>query len=129
MRAVLRPRAAKAPASRLHCTATLVLDESGMICDCCTTAEELFGYRLRVLIKQHVSSLFPQLAGIDLLQDDQISPLLEDLCQGGHVFLAHSRKGNVFPCELSMVTVGEAGRRSVKLFVLPHDAAQPDLRA
>ncbi len=111
--------------SGLRSPLTLMLDESGMIRDCCLTSEEMFGYSLRTLVSQHVSMVLPQLSGIELVQDGQLNSLFEDLCQGGYRFSAHTREGAIFPSELTLVSQDLAGRRALRLFVLPcADAAE-----
>lgn len=97
----------------------LVLDESGMIRDCSIACEELFGYSLRELSTQHVSGLLPELKGIELVHDGRLNAPLEYLCHCGHVFWAHNRQGGFFPSELSLVRLENAGRRILRLFVLP----------
>jgi PAS domain S-box-containing protein len=103
--------------------ASLTLDESGMIRDCCRAAEKLFGYSLRQLCSQHVSALIPQLSGIEMVQEGQVNPKLAYLCRCGHLFRAESRYGDILPSELSLVRLENAGRRMLKLFVLPSVAA------
>ena len=99
--------------------ASLMLDENGMIRDCCATGEKLFGYSLRILLAQHVSNIFPQLRGIELVQDGQVNPWLDDLCRCGHVFLARSGYGGIVPSELSLVSREQAGTRLLRLLVMP----------
>ena len=97
----------------------LILDESGMICDCSKTSEELFGYNLRELISLHVSKLLPQLSEIELVQNGQVNPRLVYLCHCGHLFKAQSHHGGSFLSELCLVCLYNAGKRILKLFILP----------
>jgi hypothetical protein len=105
---------------------TLMLDERGLIRDCCVSSEETFGYSLRTLVSQHVSVVLPQLSGIELVQDGQLNSRFEDLCHGGHCFSAHTREGEIFSSELSLVSQELAGHRGLKLFVLPCAGAVAD---
>ena len=99
--------------------AALLLDESGMIRDCCNIGEELFGYSLSDMVSQHVSKLLPQLCGIELVKDGQLNPKLDYLCHCGHLFGVQTQLGGILPSELSLVSLEHAGRRILKLFVLP----------
>ncbi len=106
----------------------LILDECGMIRDCSDAGEELFGYKLRELISLPVSKLLPQLSEMELIQDGQFNPRFAYLCRCGHLFRAQNQHGRTFLSELGLVSLNQAGKRILKLFVLPsadlesHDA-------
>jgi PAS domain S-box-containing protein len=97
---------------------SLMLDEGGMILGCSETCEELFGYDLHELTLQHVSTLFPQLAEIELVQKSRLNPLLVYLCHCGSLFRGQCKNGEILQRELSIVSLNHAGKRVVKLFVL-----------
>ena len=99
--------------------ATLLLDENGMIRDCSNTGEELFGYTFRDIVSQHVSKLLPQLSGVELVKDGQLNPKLDYLCHCGHLFEVQTEFGGILPSELSLVSLEHAGKRILKLFILP----------
>jgi hypothetical protein len=98
--------------------AALILDEGGIIRDCNNT-EELFGYKLRELLSQHISKLLPQLAEFELIQDGQFNPRFSYLCRCGHLFKAQSQDGDTFLSELDPVSLARAERRILKLYILP----------
>ena len=98
--------------------AALILDESGIIRDCNNT-EELFGYKLRELLSQHISKLLPQLTEFELVQDGKFNPKFSYLCRCGHLFKAKNRDGATFFSELSLVNLNHTGKRILKLYVLP----------
>lgn len=98
--------------------AALILDESGIIRDCNNT-EELFGYKLRELLSQHISKLLPQLKEFELIQDGKFNPRFSYLCRCGHLFKAQNRHGATFLSELSLVNLNHTGKRILKLYVLP----------
>jgi PAS domain S-box-containing protein len=108
---------------KLQELAALVLDESGAICDCNKSVEQLFGYRRSDLVLQHVSTLLPQLSGFALMRDGQIDPHLDFLCHCGHLFQAKNRHGEVFSIELSLVQLEQDGKRILRLLVCPASSA------
>lgn len=103
--------------------AALTLDESGMICDCSKAGEELFGYSLAEMAWQHVTSLLPQLSGINLVQDGQVNSLLVFLSRCGHQFQVRNRHGGTIPSELSFVNVSPAGKLMLRLIIRPSVSA------
>jgi PAS domain S-box-containing protein len=105
----------------------LILDENGMIRDCSHTSEELFGYKLRELISLHVSKLLPQLSEFDLIQNGQFNPRFVYLCHCGHLFTAQKSEGGTFLSELCLVNLYQAGKRILKLFVLPSFSLESEL--
>ncbi len=95
--------------------AALILDEKGVICDCSRAGEDLFGYRRSELVWQHVSKLFPQLAGIPLIHNEQVNPRLGFLCRCGHLFRVHSRHDGVLYSALHFVHLHSRGKRMIRL--------------
>jgi hypothetical protein len=108
-----------------HVTPVLSLDERGMILDCSQSFEKLFGFEWRDLIWHHVSWIFPQLTGVELIQAGQFNPLLNYLCGCGHLFQVQNRQGNSFSSNLSFVHIEHDGRRSLSLMVQPVADAKP----
>ncbi len=97
----------------------LSLDERGMIRDCSKSCEGFFGYPRTDLVKQHVSTLFPQLSGVALVQKGQFNPLLSFICRCGQLFQAQNREGATFPCNLIFVPLENNGRRTLRMIVSP----------
>lgn len=114
----LQPRADEYLTER-HEPPELSLDELGMIQNCSKSFETLFGFQRRDLVWNHISRLFPQLTGVDLVQAGQLNPFLNYLCHCGHLYQAHNRQGDTFPCNLSFVRVEFDGRRFLRLIVNP----------
>ena len=74
----------------------LSLGERGLIQDCSKSLEILFGFRRSDLVWEHVSKLFPQLAGVELVQAGQVNPMLKYLCRCGQSYQAQNRHGESF---------------------------------
>jgi hypothetical protein len=98
---------------------SLSLDEQGMILDCSNSFEMLFGVKRSELFWHHVSMLFPQLTGVDLVQNGKFNPLLNYLCRCGHLYQAQNRQGDSFSSSLNFAHIGYDGSRSVRMFVQP----------
>lgn len=101
----------------------LSLDERGMIQDCSKSFEMLFGFRRSDLVLHHVSMLFPQLTGVELVQAGKFNPLLNYLCRCGHLYQAQNRQGDSFFSKLSFAYIGYDGSRSLRMLVRPTDMA------
>lgn len=102
----------------------LSLDERGMILECSKSFEMLFGFRYNDLVWHHVSLLFPQLMGVELVQAGQLNPLLNYLCRCGHLYQTRNRQGDSFFSRLSFVFIGYDGSQSLRMIVRPLDRAQ-----
>ncbi len=105
--------------TKLHGPPALSLDERGMIRDCTASCEEFFGYQRQDLLDHHISSLFPQLEGVALVEDGQFNPLLNFICRCGQLFHAQSREGDTFPCNLIFVSLENNGKRTLRMIVSP----------
>ncbi len=103
--------------------AALTLDEQGMILDCSESGEELFGYSRLELLQQHVSTLLPQLSGIDLFRDGEPNALLAFLCRIGHLFQVQCCEGVTFHSELTFVHLNHAGKSILRLIAHPFRSA------
>ncbi len=97
----------------------LALDETGFIQKCSESCAKLFGYQGPDLVKQHISSLFPQLSGHKLMMDGRFNPMLDFLCHCGHLFQTQNSHGDTFKSELSFVRIESGGQRSLRLLVRP----------
>jgi len=104
----------------------LSLDERGMILDCSKSFRTLFGFQRSELVWQHVSTLFPQLAEIDLVQAGQVNSLLSYLCRCGKLYQAINRQGDSFSINLSFVRIEYKGRGILRLIVHPFMNAECD---
>ena len=100
-------------------TATLVLDERGMICDCHGACEALFDYGSSELLGRHVCLLLPQLADMELLQDGQPNPRLRYLCRVGQQFEAQRKDGARFDSEIFLNLLAAKDRGCLSLIVRP----------
>jgi PAS domain S-box-containing protein len=97
----------------------LMLDEHGMICDCNSSCEALFGYDRGELLGEHVSLLLPQLDARELMRDGQPNPRLRFLCRVSHSFQAVSSDAEKFPCDLFLNVINWEGRDCLSLIVHP----------
>ncbi len=80
--------------------ATFTLDDLGIIRDCSSACEQIFGYMQEALVGRHISMLLPQLANTELVQEGRINPHLGFLCHCACVFQARCRDGRSFTSEL-----------------------------
>jgi PAS domain S-box-containing protein len=104
----------------------LSLDERGMILDCSKSFRTLFGFRRSDLVWQHVSTLFPQFAGVELIQAGQANSLLSYLCRCGKRYQAKNRQGDIFPINLSFVRIEYKGKGILRLIVHPLASGECD---
>lgn len=95
----------------------LSLDESGVIHDCSRSFEKLLGFLREELVERHVSTLLPQLAGVELVQAGHFNPLLNYLCRCGHCFMVQNQRGDTLDINLNFVHLGYDGGRFLKMFV------------
>jgi PAS domain S-box-containing protein len=102
----------------------LSLDERGMIQDCTKSFEQLFGFKRTELVWQHVSRLFPQLDGIELVQAGKINSHLQYISRCGRNYLTQNRQGDMFFANLCFVRVEYNGRHSLRLIVNPSKEAE-----
>ena len=114
-----RPVEGVCNAIQRHDPPALSLDDHGVIQDCSKSFETLFGFLRSDLVRQHVSTLFPQLSGVELMRAGQFNPQLNYLCRCGHLFHVQNRKGDILAINLNFVHIGYAGNRFLKLFVRP----------
>jgi PAS domain S-box-containing protein len=78
----------------------LALDDHGRVLECNPTCEQRFGYRRDELTGRHISTLFPELEGIELVMDERINSRLAFLCHSGIPFQARHRDGKKLASEL-----------------------------
>ena len=97
----------------------LSLDDDGFIQICSDSCAQLFGYHGPDLTSHHISSLFPQLSGQELLLDGQLNPMLDFLCHCGHPFLAMDRQGGTFKSALNLIRIMHPGSSNLRLIVRP----------
>jgi hypothetical protein len=72
---------------------------------------------------RHVSTLFTQLTGVELVQAGPVNPFLNYLCRCGQLFQAQNQQGDTFSSKLSFVRLEYEGRRFLRLIVNPSDNA------
>lgn len=99
----------------------LMLDESGMIQDCTGASEKLLGYRGSELVWRHVSTLLPQLAGVDLFPNGQLNSRLHFLCSIGGYFQALRRSGERFASDLFLNDLSNPGAPRLRMIVRPYE--------
>ena len=105
----------------------LSLDERGMILDCSQSFRKLFGLRRSDLVWKHVSTLFPQLAGVELVQSSgQVNSLLNYLCRCGKLYQAKNRQGDTFSINLSFVRIEYKGKGILRLIAHPFAGGESD---
>jgi PAS domain S-box-containing protein len=80
--------------------ATMALNDDGVIQDCSSACERIFGYKQAELLGRHVSLLLPKLEGIQLICHNEINPRLKYLCHCAIPFLAKRRDGKIFAGEV-----------------------------
>lgn len=97
--------------------AGLLLDEHGIVRDCDSASEMLFGHRRSDMVARHVSMLLPQLAGIELLKDGQPNSKLRFHCRIGVRYQVLKRNGESFPCELFLNRLDNPGSPPLRLIV------------
>lgn len=110
--------------TKLHGPPAMSLDERGMIHDCTKSCEEFFGYQRPDIVKHHVSSLFPQLTGVALIQEGRFNPVLNFICRCGQLFEAQNRQGDTLPCNLFFVPLENNGKRTLRMIVSPSRSAK-----
>jgi PAS domain S-box-containing protein len=97
----------------------LSLDDRGMIIDCSKSFGRLFGFHRSDLVWHHVSTLFPQLEGVELVQGGQVNSFINYLCRCGQVYQAKNRSGDMFSSHLSFVRIEYNGKRILRMIVHP----------
>jgi PAS domain S-box-containing protein len=98
----------------------LSLDDHGFIHDINTSCGKLFGYQRQDVVNHHVSKLFPQFSGVELVKDGNVNSSLNYLFRCGHHFQAQKQQGDIFSSNLSFVRVGSEERRYFRMTVHPH---------
>lgn len=99
--------------------AALTLDGRGMIRYCNRAGESLFKYRRSELAWRHVSTLLPELADVELLQDGEINSRLRFLYHIGRPFQALTQEGERFDGELFISVLDNTGGGRLSLIVRP----------
>lgn len=94
--------------------ATLTLDDQGVILECGTICESMFGYPSGALLGSPVSRLIPQLSAIELVEDERINSRVAHLCHCAIAFEARRRDGQTFASELF---INRLGRHNVAVLV------------
>jgi PAS domain S-box-containing protein len=80
--------------------ATIFLNEQGLIQDCNSTCEQLFGYPRTALLGRHISLLVPKLKHTELVKQSKINPRLAYLCHCAIPFRTRRRDGGSFASQL-----------------------------
>jgi PAS domain S-box-containing protein len=101
--------------------AKITLNDQGIILNCCSTCEHVFGYRQDELEGRHVSTLLPYLRDTELVLEDRINSRLAFLCRCATPFQARRRDGRSFNSELF---INRLGSQNVVLLVRSLEKAQ-----
>lgn len=104
--------------------ASLILDEQGMISDCSSACERLFGYHRNDLVLSHISKLMPQLRGINFFIKGHINPRLGFLTHCGKLYQAHKKHGGTFNSALNFVHLQTSGKHIIRLLISPAENAE-----
>jgi len=96
----------------------ITLDAKGMIQECDETLERKFGYSHGQARGQHLSTLFPELADIELLQHGHLNERLHFFCHIGKRFQALRRDGARFASRLFMTMLGSDDAPRFRVIVL-----------
>lgn len=97
----------------------LTLGEYGLIRECSKSLELLFGFRCGDLVWQSVELLFPQLAGVELVREGEINPMLNYIMRCGKLYHSQNRHGERFFSHLSLFWIELDGRKFLRLIVRP----------
>lgn len=97
----------------------LWLNEEGIIRECTENAEEMFGLIRQQLISRHISQLFPQLAGIKLVDGGEFNSKLQMFSQFGTFFKSGSYEIESSRCQLFWSFVGHDNARLIHLIMVP----------
>jgi PAS domain S-box-containing protein len=86
--------------------AKITLNDQGIILNCCSTCEKVFGYRQDELKGRHVSALLPSLQDTELVLEERINSRLAFLCHCATPFQARRGDGRSFNSELFINRLG-----------------------
>jgi PAS domain-containing protein len=96
-----------------------ILDDDCVIQHCNRKGSELFGFNPKSLISHHVAKVFPHLADMPLICNEQINPRLRFLSRAGHYFEAVGNDGVHFKCGLIFNLKKYQDRDYVQLIICP----------
>lgn len=103
---------------------SLSLDADGYIQACDKSVEALFGFSQHELVRHHISSLFPKLSSVALMQGNRLNPLFNYICHCDHVFKAINKQSVIITCNLNFLLVENNGKLNLRLIVRPVADAQ-----
>lgn len=117
------PTSSGRPAAVPDDLAMLALDDHGKVLECNPTCEQRFGYRKDELTGRHISTLFPELGGMELVMEERINSRLAFLCHSGIPFRALHRDGKQLTSE---VFINRLDRHNVVLLARSLDKTGQD---
>lgn len=97
--------------------AGLTLDARGLIDDCDSTAEQMFGYQREQLLGHPVSLVLPELLEGTLCQDGKINSWLIYRSHIGAFFWARSCSGECFPCLIFVSNIGSPSAPHIRIML------------
>jgi hypothetical protein len=106
-------------ATKTKSEATLTLLENGMILHCNEVAANFLACAPSKLVWQPISGLFPQLAGMLLILDDEVNPNLKFLSLSGYYFEGIDLNDSPFASELFFSVVEDLGKHRLKVVIQP----------
>jgi len=99
--------------------AVVTVHTNGMISDCNHSASELLKCSASSLTWRHISTFFPQLTEIALLNGENINPNLSFLSRIGYHFEAIAMNGMQFASKLFFVDIDHLGEHYLRLIIKP----------
>lgn len=99
--------------------AVLMISDTGTIQECNKAFEKLFGYLSVDILCKHVSMLLPQLAGIPLMNGEEINPRLRWLSRIGHPFVAIGLGSIQFASQLFIHKIENPDQHYLRLVICP----------
>jgi len=104
--------------------AMLTLDGEGHILQCNGAMTDLSGYTQRELCSRHVSSIFPGLMYLHLLDEHGINPKLRYLCLAGFPFRLRRQDSGWSLCRMRLMDLdGTSAPGQLRIMVSPAPAA------
>jgi PAS domain S-box-containing protein len=101
--------------------AVVVMDEAGIMLNCCNSFEKLFGYTQSELISMHISRLFPEFAQVTLIYNGTINERLHYISHCGHVFTGWDKQGKAKLTKLSLICLEYKGIFNLRMLVRPYN--------
>lgn len=101
--------------------AVLLVADNGTILDTNEEGSRLLGYHAKLSVRCHISSLVPELAEIDLLEEgnERVNPYLRYLSRIGHHFKIFATHGEQFTGELYFNDLKKIDQHLILVLIRP----------